>query len=442
MKSPPSAIPVLACGIASVAVPGCVSVPAASPSTYVANRITEDDMSLPFTAARAVQIALRNDPVLRASRWRVSEAYWRKVQTSLPLNPSLTVSADPTQWVARLSVALVSLADAGGARQQLVDAAHSREEQAAVEVARREIEIVQEVRILFAEITAERRIGELLSRKREALGIAAELVRQRREAGAASELDLARAIASERETGLDQQESVARLATIEARFNRALGRRLTAPITLDESGEDLLTMPATQGGTATSLALARRPEIAIVLARAAEHQALMRYAEVAWVPGVQGGLSIGRPGRDEDVVAGAQVAITIPVFDYGQALRKSERASLESLQEDLIAAEAGVILDIHLAAMELSRLTERAKKGIPELLKAAQRSLEIMEGALQEGGASVLDVSAAHVRVLDLEVRLERAMLEHRKAEIALAAAMGDRADGEGSKGAPDHGLD
>lgn len=421
------------CGAASLAMTGCVAVQEVSTAATLPDRVADETITGALTSEVAVRIALRNDPMLRASRWRVSESYWRKVQASLPPNPTLAASADPTQWIAKLSVAIIALADVGGSRQRLVDAAQSREEQAAIDVAQREIAIVRDVRALHAEFGAERRIGDLLAQKHAALTQVEEMVRQQREAGAASDIDMAQAAAAAREAGLDQRESVARLAALEARFNRAVGRPLTAPVLLDDTAEQLLPEALVGDAALSNLGLARRPEIAVVLVRLAEHRALLRYSDVAWIPGVSGGPTIGRPGRDEDVVGGGEVVLTLPVFDHGQALRGAERAILESLEEELLDAQAGVILDVHLAVLEQSRARERAVNGLPALSDSAQRLESVLEQARQEGGASVPDVAAAQAKTTELEIRLERARLEHRKAIIALAAALGDRGEEDGA---------
>ena len=90
---------------------GCVAPPPVSPQSTVEPRGAPLSDDAPLTVDVAVRHALANDPAVRAARHGVSAAYWQKVQASLPANPRSIASADPTEWVVKLSALLADLVD-------------------------------------------------------------------------------------------------------------------------------------------------------------------------------------------------------------------------------------------------------------------------------------------------------------------------------------------
>lgn len=422
---------------------GCVSVQGVPAAANLPERIELVELGEPLTLTRAVEVALANDPRLRAARWQVSGEYWRKVQASRLPNPSLYGTLSPSEWFARLSLALSDLADVGGRRQAKVDASQSREDQAVLEALRREIELTRDVRTVFVELTGAADIEGMLREKEDATTRGLSLVEDQHEEGAASERDSLAAATATREATLARKDAEARRAALEAELNRFLGRPPDAPLLLDkEADAGLSPLRAPQGNEALA-ALSNRPEIALVLAKQSEHRARLRYVRALVVPSVSGGPLLTKPDEDADPELGGALEITIPLLDAGGAQRGEEAAILGSLAEELIDAEAAAVLEIHLAAMALARAEERVRVDYPALLAPLERTLVISRGAYDEGASSALDVTAAEAGALDMRVNVRRAEVERLKAEIQLAAALGEsgRSHPVGSD-AGDHGRD
>lgn len=375
----------------------------------------------------AVRIALQNDPSVRAARERVAVRYWDKYRESIPPNPSLTASVIPSEWAIDLALAVDALLDLGGRRAQRVQAGQANEDAQVAAVLREEIRVAEAVRETFGDVLYLRRVSALLVLKRDALRDALQLAQGRLQAGDVAELSLLQL-----ERQLSTVESALRDVVAEATLREAelkTSLRFPADVHLElvDCFDELELDGLVTGSEAVRLGVVRRPEIEIVLARIAEHNAFLELAEVSWIPQIEGGPLITKPGRDEDVTAGLKVAsLTLPIFDWGQGLSEREEAELRALREELTLAQAMIVLDVHSAMIELDRAAQRVRDEVPVRVNSAARAFEVSQRAFALGAMTPDDVLRARIDELATQVELEQA---HRSVWVAMArlkAAVGD----------------
>lgn len=375
----------------------------------------------------AVRIALQNAPSVRAARERVAVRYWDKYRESIPPNPSLAASVIPSEWAIDLALAVDALLDLGGRRAQRVQAGQANEDAQVAAVLREEIRVAEAVRETFGDVLYLRRVSALLVLKRDALRDALQLAQGRLHAGDLAEISLLQL-----ERQLSAMESALRDVDAEATLREAelkTSLRFPADVHLElvDSFRDLEFDGLVSGSDAVRLGVVRRPEIEIVLARIAEHNALLELAEVSWIPQIEGGPLIAKPGRDEDVTAGLKIAsLTLPIFDWGQGLSEREEAELRALREELTLAHAMIVLDVHSAMIEWDRAAQRVRDEVPVRVRSAAREFEVSQRAFALGAMTPDDVVRARIDELDTQVELEQA---HRSVWLAMArlkAAVGD----------------
>jgi outer membrane protein, heavy metal efflux system len=422
--------PVLLTGV--VLLCGCASVPPPVPEAILAPREEFAPVSGPVTVDLAVTRALAHDPDLRAAHLRTAAAFWQKVQASLPANPQLGATLDPGEWVARLSVRITDLLDLGGRRRAAVQAGQSREEQAALAVWLRQIDLVQEVRSVFAEAwTREQRVQALQAQ----VAVLTDLVtiaRQQRELGELSALDVLQ---------LDQRLQAARMAVHQeqwqqrqaaARLNRLLGLPLSTvlDLVLPADGSDWFSGQAARLATtpvdtsAADLGRLQRPELALVVARAREQQALLGVARVSWLDGEAGPyLKQG----DGPTVAGGHATLTVPIFDRGQARQGAQASLLAALEQEMLAVQADLLLDVQVAWWTLRHHQQRLHADLPAMRGQATAVHALLRQAEALGAVSAVEVQLAHLEVLEADLALLTARQQTLQAVADLAAALGDR---------------
>ena len=404
---------------------GCVTVLPPVPAAIVPQRAEISAIPSPLSVESAVAVALQNDPLLRATRRRVSVAYWRKVQRSLPPNPTLAASADPTEWVVKLTAELTSTFDIGGRRQHLVDAAQSREEQAAIQVVARGMDVMKEVRLAFAEISSTTVRENLTQQKMTLIADLHDRARRQQQAGELSDVALLAIEEKLQRTKADIADVTIERRRAEARLNRLLGRSPEAPISIVAfDGTDFLLVTH-DSGDYLKLGLSRRPELLLLAARIREHQPLLALAEVSWIPRIEAGPLITKPGENEVITGGGAVSITLPIFDHGQARRAIQTSTIQSLEEELLAAEAQVILDVHLAVQDFRHARSRAQLR-RELAKIAEQRHGIAQKAVILGVGSEATVLEQGIDHIDAMVLMAEAQRDIWIAEATLLAAVGD----------------
>ena len=419
-----SIAPALAAAIIATGFTGCVTAPDTPPP---ASNHAEAPSALeyPLSMDTAVRHALAVEPSIRAARHEVSAAYWDTLQASLPANPAVGVSLD-SDWSVSLAGMVSDWMDLGGQRSHRVAAAQSREEHAALEVMRREAEVVHAVRSAFAEAVTRRELEALYTERLELLEQVLEIERQRLAWGDLSELALIRLEREWVEARVAPEDEAMRRRQAEARLNRYLGLPLREPLELAQPFDMDEAWPAPVEGEDVDLGMVRRPELAMLTAKLAEHEAELSLARVAWLPDAEAGPIFEWPRGDGASYGGGFVSITLPIFDHGQARRGAAREQMQALEQTMLAAQAEVLLEVHEALLRLRHAEDRLTIDWREEHQRAARQRVVTEQLADAGAASQVDALMSRVHELNARIALAEARGELWRARIDLAAAMGN----------------
>ncbi len=427
---------------------GCTATGPLPPETGAAPAVAPAPPDGPLTVDAAVALALRHDPELRAARHRVSAAAWQRIQASLPSNPTLAGSLDPTEWVARLAVGVADLLDLGGRRRAAVRSGQSREEQAVLAVLQRERAVVRAVRSDVAEVWARERQVRILTEHVALMDEILAIARQQRALGELSARDVLRLERERATAAMERSDHALWLQQAAARLARWLGRPVAQRDALAPPDDlDFALAGDRLAPEAIDLGLVRRPELAAIAARAREQQAQLAVARVAWLADLEAGPYLKR--GDGPVVGGGHLAVTLPLFDRGQAQSAARTSELAALADEMLAMQAAILLEIHEAALRLRHAQQRARIERPAARLLATSDHNLVRAARQLGAASEVDERLARLAVLEADLAAEAARLDELRAQADLAAALGDRgeANGGAAQRAPrnesdDHGED
>jgi len=306
-------------------------------------------LARPLTADSAVHLALLNSKELQAAFNELAITEARGAEASLPPSPTLSLSrlaASGQLEIERQLVAdLLGLLSLPAKR----DIAEGQFRQAQFKAARETLNVAAEARRAFYRAIASRESAALLQQAAESAGAASQLMRKLGESGAANKLDQAREHVFYAEiTGELARVTQSREADRE-RLIRALGLW----------GSDInfrlpASLPPLPGkakvlGDLEATALRQRVDVEIARLEAdltAKSLGLTNATRMVNVLEVSGISKYERDGGDKTRWQGADLAIQVPLFDFGEARsREAEetyKQALNRLAEKAVNARSEV----------------------------------------------------------------------------------------------------
>jgi cobalt-zinc-cadmium efflux system outer membrane protein len=390
---------------------------------------TPDDLSL--TPARAVRLALSQDPRIQAALARVRVAQADAHQARLLPNPILTIDvrypvhAGNTVFEPSLTAEILSLLQ----KPAQISAADHRLRGAAATALVTVLDVIDEVeeavaaaRSVDAEIDNARRRQERIRRVRT-------IAQKRLQAGEATRLDVltvdAQLMAAELElSDFELQRDDARLA-----LNRLLGYARTDPQWELAPWQAPPAENLAPESAWVDAALANRPEIN---AKVWELRALGEEVRGAALPPLQGGEIGAHAEHDGDWHVGPVFTFPLPIFDFGQATRERVRAQRIAARHELAQAQLEVIQNVRATRASYLHARRALNDAQNRLLPLQQQQLDSAQVAYQSGDADLATLLLAqneHEQTLGKIVELQE------KVTVARAKLM--RATGGAGIAAP-----
>jgi len=392
--------------------------------------------------AEAIERALRTSPELLADLTRVRVALAEADQARLLPNPVLDFVLRFPEGGGRPDIE----AGIGGGllellqRPRRISAADERLNAAVARAVSTALDVVLEVREVYASVQAldERTAG--LRERATTLAHLTALARARLEAGEASSLDLLSLEARGTELAIELLE----------REGERTGARLTLArrigLARDAARWELEPWDGTDGAIPDEelwilTALEQRPELAArrwELAALGDEGAL---AGATWLAGAEAGIELQ---REEDLSLGPGLRLSLPLFDDGSARRERATAEIEVARAELVGDERRVVEEVRRAHAELRALQASLERVRTDLLPTQEERRARVEAVYLAGEA---DVTA----VLIAEQGLQESQAKRVELERARASALArlERAVGGGGVMAralagqmPDQGAD
>jgi len=385
----------------------------------------------PLTVRRAVLLALRDNPGIRADLARIAAARADLAQAGLLPNPVLSASlgldveGDSAMLMGNAMQSLSSLwlrpskqAAARSALRQVVlrvsDNAIALA--ATVEASHRRIVHYQAVLGALAELRQALVRGERAARDQFAAGMGTSLEANRLQA------EVLATVARERTTG--------KKLDVEKRTLLELLNRADGPT-------DWQAAPAAESADAvpdehTLAALARRQRLDVLAAGWAvkASRARLRQAELDARGDFDIGLMLERenPRKGETKTAiGPAVRAEVPVFDGGEPRIAKARAELSRTRLQARLVEQQAVREVRQASRRLRTAGDQVRAYRTELLPLAVRNTREARAAFDAGMADLVDVIAAERDRIKVALDLQQFELDRDLSRIALARAVGGK---------------
>jgi cobalt-zinc-cadmium efflux system outer membrane protein len=414
-----------------------------------------------LTLARAMELALRGNPGLRAAGAMVDST--RAGEVTAALRPNPTLSNGTVDFTGGLAWTF----ERGGKRQRRIDSARWATAGAESDLRDARRTMIAAVRAAFVQALLAR--GNLRAAEENLANFSRveELNRMRLEKGEISGGDLLKIGLQKLQFATDRQDADLAWRTARALLRQALAAPELAPEfevegTLSEVVGEVLPAEAAAGETLADLerqALAARPDAASAELAVRKAEADARLAEanakvdvslsVGWIhsgsslagdPRVQPFFSAGQTGN----ALGTGFSVPLPLFDRNQGEIARSRSEVTRTRAAADAVRAQVIADVETAYASTHTSRERVALYETSYLKQSRDSRDVAEFAYRKGATSILDLLDAERTDRATQLAYRQALADHALHVQQLAAALGadgadgaDRADGaDGAGGA------
>jgi outer membrane protein TolC len=388
--------------------------------------------SLRLTRRQAIAQALTNSPLLTVAREQTAEARARRVEALSIPDPLLTYSYDEQQRLFNFGAAGqrnvgVGLTIPFPDKLRLQGSAAT----AGIRASEANFHLVQQQLAAQTSATYDSLLVALRHRSdlQQARGLSTGFLTRteaRFNAGTAAKLDVIKARVDVAQAQNDLIANEAEIANAQASLNRLLGRLVGAPV----APMDSLTLPPPLPDSATieEIAIANRPELAILAQQQRGASATTSLLREFWIPDFTLGFT-----RDNLVPGSAAfstgITMNVPAFFWQHT--NGTIAESQHTERELAASyrdlRTQVMQDVRSAYANASTAIRQANFLQTELVPAASEAFRVASVSYTIGGSSALEVLQARRDLLDAQ----------RQLSDALAAANTARADLERALGVP-----
>jgi cobalt-zinc-cadmium efflux system outer membrane protein len=386
--------------------------------------------SLHLTRHQAIVEALTRNAQLEIAREQTEQARARRVTAVAIPDPTLTAGFDQ----------LTSPITFGGAPSRPVGLAfvspfptkyrvNGRIGSADIRASESNYRLQQQTVALQASATYDSLLSALKHRDilRETRVLASDFLNRtqsRFEAGTVAKLDVIQARVSLAQSDNDLIANERDIATAQASLNRTLGRIIGAPIAPLDSLD--VPPPLPDSATIEQIALANRPELAILQNQQQGARASTSLIKQFWYPDLTAAVQrdYAQPGSPLFTLG---ISLPLPTFYWQHA--RGDIAQAQHFERELDAtyrdARAQVTQDVRSAYANASTAMRQVVFLRDQLVPAASEAYRVASTSYTLGGSSALEVLAARSALLDSQRQLADALASANTARADLDRALG-----------------
>ena len=360
-----------------------------------------------LTLAQAIEIALRANPELLASRYELTAAQARLLQAGLRLNPELDVelenfagSGDTKDTDAlETTLSLSQVIELGGKRGLRQSVAQADTDLISIEQRARQLDVLAEVTRRFIEVVTmqerARFAGESLKLTQQTL----DAITVRVQAARAPVAEESRARIAVTRASIEQRQAETALRS--ARYALASMWGSVSP-SFTAAEADLFAFESVQSFEALVAQIERNPDLTRFASEARLRDAELRLAQAQARPNLAFSVGVRRLEASNDTALVAGFSMPLPVFDRNQgAIREARVRRVQSTAErDAALLRArGTLYAIY---QEMTAARERAESIRNEAVPQAQTALDQTQSGYERGRFSFLELITAQQELLEL----------------------------------------
>ncbi len=380
-----------------------------------------------LTLNDALELALANNPELRASDARIDVASGRADQARLWSNPELTLSAE--DWPvsggngfadAKQTVGVAQTFPYPGKKRLDRQIGVSGVRLSEAELSLRRVELVRDVKASFYHVLAAERVVEVAGELVKVAESSAATARKRVAAGAAADQEQLRA-----EIPLEQAR------TELSGFQRELvAARQTLALAL---GRPDLSEAPVAGALAETAALAlldqgpeqwltTHPSVVAAKANRAQAELALRRARLEPYPDVRMEVSGGRIGETGQSIIQLGFAVPLPIIDRSKGRKQEAQAHTRIAEADEAALEQRLLRDWRIASQRLRTAADQVANYRERILPKANEALRLVQTGFEAGKFGFIDLLDTQRTAAEVRLAYQQRLLELNIAQAELEA--------------------
>jgi len=380
-----------------------------------------------LTLNDALQLALENNPELRASGARIDAASGRAYQAKLWSNPELTLNAE--DWPvsggngfsdSKQTVGLAQTFPFPGKKKLDRQVGVSGVRLSEAELSLRRVELVRDVKTAFYHVLAAERLVQVSGELVTVAESSAATARKRVAAGAAADQEQLRAEIPLEQARTDlsgfQRELVAAHQTLALHLGRPdLSEAPVSGALADAASPSLLDQGPEQW-------LASHPSVVAVKASRAQAELALRRARLEPYPDVRIGVSGGRIGETSQSIIQLGIAIPLPIIDRSKGKKQEAQANARIAEADQAAVEQRLLRDWGTASKRFRTAAEQVTSYRERILPKANEALRLVQTGFEQGKFGFIDLLDTQRTTAEVRLAYQQKLLELNVAQAELEA--------------------
>jgi outer membrane protein TolC len=382
-----------------------------------------------FSEAEVVAVGLTLNPDLRAKRLEMGEARSLLIAAGIWPNPEVGLA-----WLGGIAGASGSVVEADvlfellrlGERSARKEAARARMEEVGADVIAQEYRTVAEVRSHRWAVLAAYQSVRLLEEEASLRERASDLVRQRRQVGEGTELDISVSELELAETRRDLRQAQGELEAQQRLLNRLLGLPPDYALRLSEAGQPL-TITVFEDLADEELdrrLLQGRFDLRASEAAYARAEEELKAAILRQYPRLRLGPAFQRE-LEGDASLGLGLSLELPLFDRNQGEIAERQAARDRLRAEYQALLHRIRADAYAARAVLRRARLEVETQERDILPLIRRNQTLFEGAFRARELNIVDWVTAQQRAVRARREYLESLVRYGEALVQLEAATG-----------------
>ena len=388
-----------------------------------------------LTLKDAIELALANNPELRASTARIGAAAGRAYQARLWSNPELEMSAE--DWPvsggrgfsdAKQTIGLAQTFPFPGKKKLDRQIGASGVRLTEAELNLRRLELVRDVKAAFFQVLAAERLvaveGELVIVAESS----ASTARKRVAAGAAADQEQLRAEIPLEQARTELSSFQRELVSARQTLAMLLGRPELAQAPIYGALAEALTPGLLEQGPERWLAT----HPAVVTARTSRDRAglELRRAKLEPYPDVKVGLAGGRMGETDQSIIQLGFSVPLPIIDSGKGRKQEAEANVSVADAELARVEQRLLRDWATASQRLRTAANQVANYRERILPKANEALRLVQTGFEQGKFGFIDLLDIQRTTAEVRLTYQQKLLELNIAQAELEALLA-RSPGE-----------
>lgn len=373
-----------------------------------------------LTLASAIDMALKRNPDLVASRYELTAAQARALQAGLRPNPELDLelenfagsgAATGTDAL-ETTLSLSQVVELGGKRGLRLSVAEADSNLIAIEQRARQLDILAEVTRRFIDVVAAQERARFAAENSRLAQQTLDAINARVQAARAPLAEASRARIAVTRTAIEERRAAAALRS--ARYGLAALWGDVEP-TFTSASADLFAFAPVEAFPDLIKQIERNPDITRFASQARLREAELRLAQAQARPNLAFSIGIRQLEESNDTALVAGVSMPLPVFDRNQGAIREARARRAQSDAELQAELVRIRGALYAVYQEMIATGESANSLRNEAIPQAQTALEQTQSGYDRGRFSFLELLTAQQELLALrEAAIDSAADYHR----------------------------